>query len=174
VDTTVYSAPICALFLSWLGLTEEEIITFRKDQVLPDGVLVNGEKLELPPFALETMNRYRTTDGYYRKSRGVIFRPYQESDFLLRSDVFPQLTLENLRAQIYKFNKLSNQELSLLTTVAYRSGIFHRAYMIDCQSVEFPLYDREFLESVFHEKFPSKAKMRHRIQDYLFYKKLYS
>ena len=75
-DETLFDLPAVILYLAWFGLTEEQIINFPKEDVLDDGVMINGEKTEMPFEILQIFKRLRDAEGYYQQARGVIFRAY--------------------------------------------------------------------------------------------------
>lgn len=85
-DKTLYDLPAAILYLAWYGLTEEQIINFPKENVLDDGVIINGVKTEMPFEILQVFTRLRDSEGYYQQARGVIFRAYVYSDNLIRTE----------------------------------------------------------------------------------------
>ena len=67
-DETLFDLPAVILYLAWFGLTEEQIINFPKEDVLDDGVMINGEKTEMPFEILQVFKRLRDAEGYYQQA----------------------------------------------------------------------------------------------------------
>ena len=104
------------------------------------------------------------------------FYPY--SEYLIRTrfkDHVKPIDVVNLVARA---NKVMDGEYSLELNVIRQSGIFFRAYQLECDSVKFDLSDPVFASKVFCEDFTGKAKkykVAHmsRIQDFKLYKQLF-
>lgn len=177
-DETLYDLPAAILYLAWYGLTEEQIINFRKDAVLEDGIMVDGAKIEVPFGIMQVFSRLRDTDGYFQQARGVIFHKYVASDYLIRTERKAKITVDNLRTFLYRFNKISDRRYSLSYDVVHQSGIFFRAHILECESTKFDLNNPAFASKVFCEKFSNESyedyrRLRVRIKDYRLYKKLF-
>lgn len=178
-DETLYDLPATILYLAWYGLTEEQIINFRKDAVLENGIMVDGAEIEIPFNIMQIIRRLRDADGYSQQAKGVIFRKYVASDYLIRTERKDKIEIDNLRTLLYRFNRISDRRYSLRYDVIHQSGIFHRAYMQECTSTNFDLNDAVFASKVFCEKLSSetnaeRVKLVARIRDYQLYKQLFS
>ncbi len=178
-DETLHDLPAVMLYLAWYGLTEEQILNFRKDAVLEDGIMVDGVKIEIPFEIMQIIKRLRDADGYYQQARGVIFHKYVASDYLIRTERKEKITLDNLRTFLYRFNKISDKRYSLRYDVVHQSGIFYRAYILECESTGFNLNDPTFASKVFCEEFSNRTyqdrvKHKTRVKDYGLYKQLFS
>ncbi len=179
VDKTLYDLPAVMLYLAWYGLTEEQILNFRKDAVLEDGIMVDGIKIEIPFKIMQVIKRLRDSEGYDQQARGVIFHKYVASDYLIRTERKAKITLDNLRTFLYRFNKISDRRYSLRYDVVHQSGIFYRAYILECESTSFDLDDPAFASKVFCEEFSNqtwqdRVKLKARVKDYGLYKQLFS
>ncbi|MGN1002071.1 MAG: hypothetical protein ACI4PC_04805 [Oscillospiraceae bacterium] len=172
-DETLYDLPAAILYLAWYGLTEEQTIDFPKENVLDDGVIINGMKTEMPFEILQVFTRLRDSDGYYQRARGVIFRAYVYSDNLIRTERNSRITLSMLQGLVNRLNALMNGTYSLRYNVIRQSGIFYRAHLLECESTRFDLDDPEFASRVFCEDLSGKAKRTARIRDYKLYKQLF-
>lgn len=178
-DETLHDLPAVMLYLAWYGLTEEQILNFRKDDVLQDGIMVDGEKIEIPFDIMRVFKRLRDADGYSQQAKGVIFHKYTASEYLIRTERKGKITLDNLRTSLYRFNRISDRRYSLRYDVVHQSGIFYRAYILECESTSFDLNDPVFASKVFCEEFSNQTwqdcvKHKARVKDYELYKKLFS
>lgn len=173
-DDTLFDLPSAILFLAWYGFTEEEIINFRKDAVLEDGVMHGDEKIEMPYEVCRLFERLRDADGYYQQARGLIFHKYMYSEYLIRTERNHQIDLDNMRGMLYRLNSIAGRVYSLRYDVVYLSGVFCRAYRLECESSDFNLSDPAFASKVFCEDLSSKAKLTARVRDYKLYKQLFT
>lgn len=177
-DSSSFDPSVVAIFLSWYGLTRDEIADYRKENVLDDGIIVKGEKIT-PPFpVLRFFTSLRDAEGYYQQAKGVIFHKYPHSDYLIRTrfkDHVKSIDVANLVARI---NQVMDGEYALELNMVRQSGIFFRAYQLECDSVTFDLGDPAFASKVFCEDFTGttkKYKVAHlgRVRDYKLYKRLF-
>ncbi len=181
VDETMYDIPSAVLYLAWYGLTEEQVLTLPKTAVLEDGIILDDKKIEMPYFLTELLVRLRDAEGFRTQGRGVIFRRYIFSENLIRTEDSAQLSVSQMRASLSRMDKVMDHKYSLKFDTARQSGIFYRAYMLECESTNFDLDDPEFASRVFLEDFTlgrSKTdpgrNLRNRLRDYKLYKQLFS
>ena len=181
VDETMYDVPSAVLYLAWYGLTEEQVLTLPKTAVLEDGIILNGQKIEMPYFLTDLLVRLRDAEGFNTKGRGIIFRKYMYSDYLIRTEDSHQVSVFQMRASLSRMDKVMDHTYSLRFDTARQSGIFYRAYMLECENNNFDLSDPEFAANVFCEDFTQKQnkadpgkRLRERIRDYTLYKQLFS
>ena len=172
-DETLFDLPAVILYLAWFGLTEEQIIDFPKEDVLDDGVMINGEKIEMPFEILQIFKRLRDAEGYYQQARGVIFRAYVYSDNLIRTERNSKINVSKMQGLVNRLNTLMGGAYSLRYNVIHQSGIFYRAHLLECESTQFNLEDPEFASKVLCEDLSSKVKHTARIRDYKLYKQLF-
>lgn len=172
-DKTLFDLSASILYLAWYGLSEEQIISFPKENVLDDGLVIDGENVEVPFNILQVLKRLRDADGYYQQARGVIFRAYVYSDNLIRTERNSKITLSMLRGLVNRLNALMDGTYSLRYNVIRQSGVFYRAHLLECESTKFDLDDPEFASKVFCEDLSSKVKRTARIRDYKLYKQLF-
>ena len=172
-DETLFDLPAVILYLAWFGLTEEQIINFPKEDVLDDGVMINGEKTEMPFEILQVFKRLRDAEGYYQQARGVIFRAYVYSENLIRTERNSKINVSKMQGLVNRLNTLMDGAYSLRYNVIHQSGIFYRAHLLECESTQFNLEDPEFASKVLCEDLSSKVKRTARIRDYKLYKQLF-
>ena len=173
-DDTLYDIPSAILYLAWFGFTEDEILNFKKADVLEDGVMKDGVKIEMPYEVCRLIERLRDAEGYYQQAKGLIFHKYMWSEYLIRTERNPQIDIVKMRGMLSRLNAIAGRVYSLRYDVVYQSGIFYRAYRMECESSNFNLDDKEFASMVFHEDLSTKAKHTARIRDYKLYKQLFS
>lgn len=172
-DETLYDLPASILYLAWYGLSEDQIINYPKEDVLDDGIMINGEKIEVPFNVLQVLKRLRDSDGYYQQARGLIFHTYVYSDNLIRTERNGTITVPMMQGLVNRLNALLDRTYSLRYNVIHQSGIFYRAYLMECESTQFNLDDPEFVSKVFCEDLSNKVKRTSRIRDYKLYKQLF-
>lgn len=177
-DSTSFDPSAVAIFLAWYGLTREEIVDYRKENVLDDGIIVKGEKIT-PPFpVLHFFTSLRDAEGYYQQAKGVIFHKYPYSEYLIRTRFKDHISIVDVANLVSRANKVLGGEYSLELNMIRQSGIFFRAYQLECDSVTFDLDDPVFASKVFCEDFTGttkKYKVAHmgRVRDYKLYKRLF-
>lgn len=177
-DPATFDPSAVAIFLSWYGLTREEIADYRKENVHDDGIIVKGEKIT-PPFpVLHFFTTLRDSEGYYQQAKGVIFHKYPYSEYLIRTRFKDHVKPIDVVNMVARMNKVMDGEYSLELNMVHQSGIFFRAYQLECDSVKFDLDDPVFASKVFCEDFTGKGKkykVAHtsRIQDFKLYKQLF-
>lgn len=181
VDEAVFDIPSAILYLAWYGLTEDQVLTLPKSAVLEDGIILNDQKIEMPYFITDLLLRLRDSEGFNTKGKGLIFRRYMYSENLIRTEDSDQVNVFQMRASLSRMDKIMDHAYSLRFDTARQSGIFFRAYMLECESVSFDLSDPKFASAVFLEDFtqvknkidPGK-RLRERVRDYTLYKQLFS
>ena len=141
--------------------------------MLDDGVMINGEKTEMPFEILQIFKRLRDAEGYYQQARGVIFRAYVYSDNLIRTERNSKINVSKMQGLVNRLNTLMDGAYSLRYNVIHQSGIFYRAHLLECESTQFNLEDPEFASKVLCEDLSSKVKRTARIRDYKLYKQLF-
>lgn len=172
-DKTVYDPAVVALYLAWYGLTEQEIIDYPKENVLDDGIIIRGDKLQISPNILQIFIRLRDADGFQQQARGVIFHAYMYSEYLIRSERRSQLNIDLLRGSISRLNAICDKIYSLRYNVVYESGIFSRVYRMECDGFQFNLEDPKVASEMFCEDLSDTARRKARIRDYKLFKQLY-
>jgi hypothetical protein len=172
-DRCLYDMPRAALYLAWFGLTEQQTLDLLKSDVLDDGVIVDGTKIPVPPSVASALIQCRDSDGYYMVSRGVRMRPYKPTEYLMRSWSSPRLTPATMRTMITNLNNIMDKRYSLTYNVVRQSGIFYRAFMLECNSKVFDFGDKDFMRKVFCCKSDSNEQIRRRLKAYDNYKQLF-
>lgn len=178
-DPEAFLPPAVSIFLSWYGLSREEIADFRKEDVLDDGIMIKGEKIAVPFNVRQFFTALRDSEGYYQQAKGRIFHTYPHSEYLLRSRFKKQLQATDVQNLVTRMNGIRDGEYALEFNMIRQSGIFYRAYQIECESVKFDLSDPVFASKVFCEDFTGsskKCRIAHqaRIKDYKLYKQLFN
>lgn len=177
-DTATFDPPAVAIFLAWYGLTKEEIADYLKADVHDDGIIIKGEKITPPFSVLQFFTSMRDAEGYYQQAKGRIFHAYPYSDYLIRTRFNHHVKPSDVSFLVARTNKVMDGEYSLELNMIRQSGIFFRAYQLECNSVKFDLNDPVFASKVFCEDFTGstkKFKVAHtaRIRDYKLYKQLF-
>lgn len=178
IDEAAFYPAAAAIFLLWYGLTKQEVADFLKKDVLDDSIMIHGEKIVPPLGVLNILTLARDSDGYFQRAKAVIRHKYPYSEYLIRSRYSHHVKESSITGLVVRVNDIKDGEYSLEPNVIRQSGIFFRAYQMECESVEFDLGDPVFASKVFCEDFTgegTKYKVAHaaRIQDYKLYKRLF-
>ena len=168
-----YDIPKSILFLAWFGLTEEEIFNLRKKDVMADGVMVGDRMITLPEDVAKHINHLAVSDGYYQKAKGVIFRRYVPSEYLIRTDRRERLDVLGMRSILYRMNLITGRKFSLSYDTAFYSGVYFRAYMLECESDSFDLSDPTFAAKVLCTDTSTPSMHSAAIDNYNMFKKLF-
>lgn len=146
VDITVYDQPAAILYLSWYGFSKEQMMELEKTDVMETGVMMDGKLIEMEPFVMRVIHRYCESEGYYKESKGLTFRKYQDSAYLFRSPVNAQLSEKQLRLSVLRLAKDTGFKVLSIKTV-YDSGIFFRMFVEESfNNVDFRKISNEELE----------------------------
>ena len=174
-DRCVCDSALAALYAAWAGFRTEEICTIKKADIVPDGILREGRLCPLPGFAMEVLCRYRDAEGYTQQARGAVFRRYQPSDYLFRTERSPQTTPARLANQLARLNRLGEEGRPLTLHVVYWSGLFHRLYVAECvdRTIDLETADRAALSAFFREDLTAPQKRMTRLAEYRRYKSLF-
>ena len=175
IDVAAFYPAICAVYLSWFGLTPDEFLDIKLRDVLDDKVIVNGNALVFPDFVMDVLKSYRDANGFYQQAKGVVFRYFVDSEYLFRSNKKARLEIENVRANAVRLNKVANEGAELTVNLAYRSGILHRAYVEEVVSKTFnpATASNEELSRIFRVENVSKSRKNLLLSDYKRYKKMF-
>ena len=168
-----FDIPTAILFLAWFGLTEEEITNVRKADLTPDGITVGDRFVSMPDDVMQFLHPVKNSLGYNQQAKGVIFRSYIPSEYLIRTDRTDKMTVESMRPILYRMNKESDCRYSLSYETAFRSGVYFRAYMLECASDSFDLKDPAFAAKVLCADTSTESKHLAAIGNYNAYKKLF-
>lgn len=185
-DETIYDPQAVILYLAWYGLSEEEILDYLKSDVKDDGIVIRGKKTEIPLDILQVFTRFRDSSGYFQISRGSVeaFHKYAFSPYLLRTERADRFNVKMLRAAVSRFNTISEKKYSLSYTVVYQSGVFNRAYQMECDGFQINLNHIDVVIRALCPDFPEgknslnltpaeRSAVLNRLRDYEIYKKLY-
>ena len=93
VDTSIKVCAECALAffaIAWYGFKEKDIEKIRKSDLLYDkkAILFQGHEIPISPRAMEIIQLYASSSGYYRHgTKGILlFYHYEESEYLFRTN----------------------------------------------------------------------------------------
>lgn len=173
-DASLYDLHASICYLAWYGLSIDQILNLKKADVLADGILLDGKKIEMAPCAYLTLNSYRDAEGFNQRARGVILHKYKWSEYLLRSEQSAQFNLRSLRMALRRFNEICEGQYSLTYDVIHRSGVFYRAYVAELNGISVDPSDAEAVSRTFCEDLSQPSKRQRWLQDYACYKQLFN
>lgn len=167
-----YDTPVCIYYCIWFGLTLEQIVKIKADDLMDDGVIVDGKMVYMPRNIVKKLMEYKISDGYYHIGRGLIYRPYVPSEYLMRTYLNDKLTVEGARVMLTRFNKICDNKYSLNLETVYTSGMFYRAYQAEQNGlVDFGIVANR--RTYFGDKDSSDATIAARYTAYQEYKKTF-
>lgn len=176
IDVSVFFPSASAIYLTWYGLKAEEILSIKKRDVLDDKILVGAREIILPGFVMDVLKRYRDSAGFYQQAKGVIFWPYEDSEYLFRSNINPSLTLSQLRTMVSKLNRTAGEGHNFSLKSVYQSGVYHRAYVQEVVDKTFDPKTASMDEvvRVLDLKSASRQRKSRALIDYYKYKEMFS
>lgn len=104
--------------------------------------------VSLPEDVAKLINYLAVSDGYSQQAKGVIFRRYVPSEYLIRTDRKECLDIPGMRMCLYRMNRITGRKFSLSYDTAFYSGVYFRAYMLECESDSFDLNNPDFAAKV--------------------------
>lgn len=165
---------ISMVYLVWFGFTNDDLIALKKRDVSKEGVLRNGDLIEMPKHVTEALCRFRDSWGYMTETDSRTAKQfYCQSQYLFRTTRAPQIKEQGIRNSLTSLNSSSDSVNGISYVVIRKSGIFHRIYQREQSGGYFDLMDRRFAEEMFDQKISAESKLYVLISDYEYYKKLY-
>lgn len=172
-DDSVYDCVQTAIYLTWFGASIEDIVAIEKSDVHENYVICGGKLYSPPKDIMNTIWRFRFADRFYQKARGVIPRYYKDSVFLMRTDRDFHIEPKNLMLIIIRFNQICGGKYSLTTQTIYDSGIFHRAYMKECECGRVDLSDKNAVCELFGEYISEPSRYKNTVYNYRKYREMF-
>lgn len=170
-DPSIFDMRSVALYLTWYGVDRESILNYKKSDVLDDGIIINGEKVEPPADVLRIFIRARDAIGYYQSTSNVAYHIYVPSEYLIRTEHSVHVNYNTLQASIARLNNLAPQ-LSLTFNPVRISGMLYRAHIAECEDPNFSL-NIDYMAKVFDIPSTNTALIKSRIEDYKIYKQMF-
>jgi hypothetical protein len=175
-DPEDYRIESSSLVLTWYGYKLNEIVNFKKSDILPDNkILKSNEPIEIHPEAWKLLSDYADASFYTSLSKGGYGKHYYiPSEYLIRTEKSHHLRSTGISSQIAKFNsKLPpNAERYDLNYVRW-SGKYYRAWeylqahpQVDLDKLE---DDREFLFALFETRYRNTTEITVRLSEFKFY-----
>jgi hypothetical protein len=189
IDEARYDTEVAAIYLSWFGVSQEDICKIEKRDLTDSGVMVNGKEVYLPDFVSDFLKKYAVSEGFQQQSRGLMMRKYTSTSYLLRTckTKNDMLSVTNLRTSISHFSEIYNKyqkenddgkdnkkghQLNLSTI--YWSGIYSRAYEYECENGLIQPFDYDTIKKIFGETYDQDRFVANkRLRSYQAYKKVF-
>lgn len=116
VDTSTKVCSECALAffaIAWYGFKEKDIAEIRKSDLLYDkkAILFHGCEIPVSPRAMEIIQLYASSTGYYRHgTKGILlFYHYEESEYLFRTYRKAKMDSVSLRGMRKCINNMAEE-----------------------------------------------------------------
>ena len=178
--SSLYPA-ICISMLLWYGFHKHEIVEIKKADVLETGVINPRTKklVKMDSLSMDTIHRYKESEGYYRLGRGPIFIRYLDSPFLFRSDRTEQFGVRNIKLTLSRFGSYLSRKFSFESRAIYTSGLFNRIATAEFNGT-FSINDlpldaaAKYFELDYDGSSAAKAKVISSIESYKAYKRMFS
>ena len=127
-DDTVFDQAACILYLSWYGFTKDEMRWLLKSDVKEAGVLHDGKLVEMEPFVMSVLHRFRDSEGFYREGRHLTFVKYKPSQYLFRSAKSETASDTNIKQSVFRLTNGTDFKILSIKN-AFESGVFFRLFM---------------------------------------------
>lgn len=176
IDDMVFATQITAIYLAWCGVKVEEAVALKKADVGEDHISVGGRKIYPNATIMSFIRDYRDAVSYEAQARGVINLKYIPSEYLLRTVRKDSITPKDLSFLLAKFSKSAADQnvQSDGNTFAYAkiywSGVFHRAYIYECENGTIKKNDIATINRVFGENHDLTVRANFRLSDYTAFK----
>lgn len=159
------------LYLAWFGLTEQEILNFKKSDVLESKIVIHGTPIDVPPYVMSMFHNLKYSDGFSVLRRQETFNSYYPSPYMMRSSAGQQITLPVMRKLVSDFNIAGDKRYGLTYKKVYQSGVFHRAYVAESSS-EFALNLKDYAvaSKLFEVDISSRLALNNKLRDYANFK----
>ncbi len=173
VSDDVFATQIAAIYLAWCGVRVEDLVDIEKQDVYEDCILVKGKQIRPNETIMSFLRRYRDLEGYDSLGRTIIFLKYAPSSFLLRTMRVDRINPKSISALFSKLNLVEQEQNSnrrFVYSNIYRSGVFHRAYLYECENGKIQKDDLKTISRVFCEEFSTVSLANIRLQEYNTYR----
>lgn len=127
-DDTVFDQAASILYLSWYGFTKDEMRELLKADVKETGVLQGGRLVEMEPFVMSVLQRFRDSEGFYREGRHLTFVKYKPSHYLFRSAKSATASDTNIKQSVFRLTNGTDFKILSIKN-AFESGVFFRLFM---------------------------------------------
>lgn len=127
-DDTVFDQAASILYLSWYGFTKDEMRELLKSDVKESGVLQNGKLVEMEPFVMSVLHRFRDSEGFNKEGRYLTFVKYKPSQYLFRSAKSETASDTNIKQSVFRLTNGTDFKILSIKN-AYESGVFFRLFM---------------------------------------------
>lgn len=173
VDDRRYGTEITAIYLAWCGVTAEEAIDIKKEDVHEDYISVSGRIVRPIPAIMSYINEYKEETEYnVMLPQGIGTYKYVWSEYLLRSTRRDHIQVaKHLRALLLMFSNKAGASKTLFPyNKIYWSGIYHRAYLYECANGPLKPGDMKALGDIFGEKYTYVQDANKRLYAYQQYR----
>lgn len=176
IDDMVFATQITAIYLAWCGVKVEEAVALKKSDVGEDCITVGDRKIYPNATIMSFIQDYRDAVSYESQAKTVINLKYMPTECLLRTSRKEQLTSKLLSFMLASFSKsaadktVQDDGSTFAYAKIYWSGIFHRAYLYECENGTIKKNDMETINRVFGENHDITVKANFRLSDYLAFK----
>lgn len=170
-DPHVYDLQIAAIYLAWCGIPIEDAINLKKTALLSESIQLGSRALVPEPQIMAHLCRYRDSEGYITRGKGLIHRKYPHSEFLLRTAGSHRVEdPRQLRVYIRTFGLSGGEENIFNYDRIYWSGIFSRACTYEEKFGKLRATDLPLMEAVFQEHYSSSPAAYKRLLEYQKYR----
>lgn len=171
-DDTVFDQAACILYLSWYGFTKDEMMDLLKSDVKEDGVLRNGRLVEMEPFVMSVLHRFRDSEGFSKEGRHLTFVKYKPSQYLFRSAKSETASDTNIKQSVYRMTKGTDFKILSIKN-AYESGVFFRLFMDEnVNNLNLRKMSGEEISELLHCG-PTKQARSEKMREYQRYKEMF-
>ena len=176
IDDRRYGTEVTAILLAWCGITAEEAITIRKEDVHEDYISTKNGELRPVSYIMSFLNDYKDqTDYQVMLPQGVATYKYVWSDFLLRTSRQDRIRSgRNLRILLNNFSKQAEAQSNPFSyNKIYWSGVYHRAYLYECANGPIKPGNVETIQKIFGETYSYVQDANKRLYAYQRYKEYF-
>ena len=151
-DESVYFPVVSGFYLAWIGLTKEEAITLKIEDMQGDCIKIAGRNIYPNAEIMKYLRDYAAADEILiidsNKERRRALVP---SVYLLRTITKDRISKEILKHKIWEFNRSCGSDFEY--NKIYWSGIYNRAYIYEMQNGKLDEENIDLLSGIFQEDY---------------------
>lgn len=163
------------LYLAWFGLTKEEILEFKKTDVLDTKLVIRGNAVDVPAYVMNVFRSLKYSLGFSVLRRHEVFNAYADSPYLIRpTNSGEKIGLSRMQHLVAQLNNAGDGRYGLTYSKVHQSGIFYRVYLAEAESNwSIDLNDSSVASKLFETDLTDPRALSTKLKDYANFKSIF-
>ena len=176
IDNAVFYPAFSAVYLAWCGLTWEETLNVKREDVGENYVNIGSRTIIPNSTIMEYLNKYKNASVYFVQMRSQSALWYKDSPWLMRTNRSEHISRSSLMPLINRLSmydevkmrewnketkeyedKTIKRNRGITYEKVYWSGVFYRAYIYEGQNGKISTSDKEIIAGLFSSSKGRKA-----------------